>query len=87
MAEDKYAHYIAQKIELGEATGVFYRNNPELEYRIVRGTYGIHIYVTTNAGFPAWQITEEPFETWKQAEDWFAKNAELCDKCEIDRSE
>lgn len=85
MTEQNKPHYIAQKIELGEATGVLYRNQPGLEYRLVMCGSGIHVFVTTNAGFPAWQVTDEPFLSWKQAEEWFANNAKLCDKCEIDR--
>ena len=87
MTEQGKPHYTTRKITLGEPTGKFYRRQPGLEYRLVMCPHGIHVYITTNGGFPAWEVTEEPFLSWKQAKEWFENNVTLCDKCEIDRSQ
>jgi hypothetical protein len=75
--------YEPGKLELGEPTGKFYRGDPTLEYRLVMMPHGVHVFVTTNGAFPAWQITDEPFLSWTQAREWFDKNKKLCDKCKI----
>lgn len=81
--QESVKEYKFSKPELGEPTGKFYRGDPTLEYRLVMMLHGVHVFVTTDSAFPAWQVTDEPFLSWTQAREWFDKNQKLCDKCEI----
>ena len=75
--------YQFQPMQIGEPTGQYYRDDPNLEYRLVMFKDGVNVFVSTRGAFPAWQITVKGFLSWKEAEQWFAENKENCDRAEI----
>jgi hypothetical protein len=71
-------------MQLGDETGIYYRGKPEHEYRIAMVKDGIHVYVSTNGGFPIYQITENPFMSYHEALEHLKKHLKQYDECICD---